>query len=109
MGQRPFKKPVFLRLNSTGNYQARSAWEALEYLDLHWPVEHGALSHRAQQLCRDAVDGAIDAEPARLALIDAAQRAGILEQGWKTQPDGTRTVFRAVHDGPRLAAQGSLS
>ncbi|MHA6731526.1 DUF982 domain-containing protein [Devosia sp. A369] len=108
MGQRPSKKPVFLRLNSTGNYQACSAWEALEYLDLHWPAAPSAHFRHAQQLCRGAVDGAIDAEPARLALIDAAQRAGILEQGWKTQPDGTRTVFRAVHDERKLVAQDHL-
>lgn len=109
MGQRPFKKPVFLRLNSTGNYQARSAWEALEYLDLHWPEEHSAHSRRAQQFCRDAVDGALDAEPARLALIDAAQRAGLIEEGWQTQANGARTVFRSVRQvEPQLAAEDCL-
>ncbi len=105
MGSRPFRKPVFLKLNSTGNYQARSAWEALEYLDLHWPGEHTAHFRRARHLCQEAIDGLIDAETARVAVLDAAQRAGILEHGWKPNPDGTRSVFRAVdQSAPQLAA-----
>lgn len=96
MGHRPFKKPIFLKLYSTGNFQARSAWEALEYLDLHWPSDHTAHYRRALHLCQEAVDGTVDAETARRAVIDAAQRAGLLEDGWKLHPDGTRTVFRAL-------------
>lgn len=105
MGHRPFKKPVFLKLNSTGNFQARSAWEAQEYLDLHWPAEHTAHFRRAQRLCQEAVDGTVDSEIARLTVIDAAQRAGLLEQGWRPNSNGTRTVFRAIRqDSPQLAA-----
>ncbi len=96
MGHRPFKKPVFLKLNSTGNYQARSAWEALEYLDLHWPAEHTAHFRRAHRLCQEAVDGVIDAEVARMAVLDAAQRSSVLEHGWKPNSDGSQSVFRAV-------------
>lgn len=105
MGHRPFKKPVFLKLNATGNFQARSAWEALEYLDLHWPGEHTPHYRTAMRLCREAVDGMIDAEVARRAVIDAAQRAGLLEKGWMPTPDGGRTVYRAIRpDGAPLAA-----
>ena len=105
MGHRPFKKPVFLKLNATGNYQARSAWEALEYLDLHWPGQHTPHYRAAVRLCQEALDGNIDAEVARRALIDAAQRASLLEQGWKPLPDGGRTVYRAIRqDQPPLAA-----
>ena len=83
MGDRPFNKPVFLRLNRTGNYQARSAWEALEYLDLHWPTPVNEHHRHAKLLCEAAVDGAIAPEDARIALIDAAQRSGVLASGWK--------------------------
>ncbi len=96
MGHRPFKKPVFLQLNSTGNYQARSAWEALEYLDLYWPATRTAHFRRTQRLCQEAVDGTIDAEIARLALVDAAQRAGLLRQGWRVNLDGSKSVFRPL-------------
>src|SRR5689334_8998273 len=82
MGHRPFSKPVFLKLHRTGNFQARSAWEALEYLDLHWPEARTAHYRQARTLCQSAVDGFIDAEAARNAVIDAAQRAGLLANGW---------------------------
>jgi hypothetical protein len=86
MGDRPFNKPVFLRLNRTGNYQARSAWEALEYLDLHWPTPSTEHHRRAKSLCEAALNGIIAPEDARIALIDAAQRAGVLASGWKPAP-----------------------
>jgi Protein of unknown function (DUF982). len=104
MGHRPFKKPVFLHLNGTGNYQARSAWEALEYLDLYWPATHTAHFRRAQRLCQEAVDGMLDAEVARLALVDAAQRAGLLRQGWHSNLDGSKTVFRPLPNGDTSVA-----
>jgi|SRR5690606_9183912 len=105
MGQRPFKKPIFLKLNATGNYQARSAWEALEYLDLHWPSERTPHYRTAVRLCQEAVDGIIDAEVARRAVMDAAQRAGLLEKNWMPLPDGGRSVYRAIRqDPPPIAA-----
>lgn len=97
MGHRPFKRPVFLRLNQTGNYQARSAWEALEYLELHWSGPRTAEYRRAKAMCRSAVDGLVSAESARGYLIAAAERAGILEHGWKTNATGARSVYRAVN------------
>lgn len=97
MGHRPFNKPVFLRLNGTGNYQARSAWEALEYLDLHWPGEKTLPYRRARAMCQSAIDGLVSAESARLYLIAAAEGAGILERGWRPAADGVRTGFRAVN------------
>jgi hypothetical protein len=102
MADRPFKKPVYLSLNSTGNFQARSAWEALEYLDRYWTGSHSPHYRRAKVLCQQAVDGFIPPDTARRALIDAAQRAGLLERGWRHNPDASRSVFRPVLD---VAAQ----
>ncbi|KKC39489.1 hypothetical protein WH87_04630 [Devosia epidermidihirudinis] len=104
MGHRPFKNPFFLTLNATGNFQARSAWEALEYLDVHWPAERTAHYRRARFLCQEAIDGGIGAEIARGAVEDAARRANILEQGWRPNSDGSRSVFRTIRqDQPQYA------
>lgn len=100
MGHRPFSKPVFLRLHRTGNFQARSAWEALEYLDLHWPEARTAHYRRARALCQSAVDGLVDAETARNAVIDAAQRAGLLARGWEVDGVARNTVFIATRTMP---------
>ena len=83
MGQSHFKKPVFLRLNNAGNYQAGSPWEALQYLDIHWPAARTADYRRAKAMCRSAIDGLVSPESARAYLINAAERAGVLEQGWR--------------------------
>ena len=96
MGHRPFKKPVYLKLNETGNFQARSPWEALEYLDLYWPGARTAEYRRARALCQSAIDGLVSPESARGYLIEAAMRAGILEQGWKTGANNARSIYRAV-------------
>lgn len=95
MGHRPFSKPVFLKLHHTGNFQARSAWEALEYLDLHWPEARTAHYRQARALCQSAVDGFVDAEAARNAVVEAAQRAGVLARGWEVDGVPTNTVFVA--------------
>ena len=81
MGHRPFDKPVHLRLHDNGNYQARSAWEALEYLDLYWDAPKDIYYRRALKLCQNAIDGWTTSEKARTALIDAARRAGLLASG----------------------------
>ena len=96
MGHRPFSKPVFLKMNHIGNFQARSAWEALEYLDLHWPEARTAHFRRARALCQSAVDGHVDSEVARSALVDAAQRAGLLATGWEVDGVRSNTVFIAT-------------
>ena len=96
MGHRPFSKPVFLKMNHIGNFQARSAWEELEYLDLHWPQARTAHFRRARALCQSAVDGHVDSELARRALADAAQRAGLLATGWEVDGVRSNTVFIAT-------------
>jgi Protein of unknown function (DUF982). len=106
MGHRPFDKPVFLRLNRTGNYQARSAWEALEYLDLHWSAPKTAHFRRAKAMCQSAVDGFVPAEAARKVLVDAARRAGLLEHGWLPADTGASVVYRAVNQNLSMPAQG---
>lgn len=102
MGHRPFSKPVFLKLHRTGNFQARSAWEALEYLDLHWPEARTAHYRQARALCQSAVDGFVDVEAARNAVIDAAQRAGLLAQGWEADGVASNTVFVGTRPAPGL-------
>jgi len=88
MGNKPFYPPVFLKMkqNETGNYQARSAWEALEYLDRFWPAPRTNEYRRAKAMCRSALDNLVSAESARLYVIAAAERAGILERGWRIGP-----------------------
>lgn len=105
VGHGPFKKPVFLRLNQTGNYQARSAWEALEYLELHWPGPRTADYRRAKAMCQAALDGLILPDSARSYLIEAAHRAGILERDWKSNASGTRAVYRAVNQNGAMPEQ----
>jgi hypothetical protein len=96
MGHRPFSKPVFLKLHRTGNFQARSAWEAYEYLDLHWSAARTAHYRQAKALCQSAIDGLVDAETARRALIDAAQRAGLLATKWEVDGQPTNTSYVAT-------------
>ena len=93
MGHRPFSKPVFLKLHQTGNFQARSPWDALEYLDLHWPGARSAHYRQARALCEAAVNGLVDAEEARKAVVDAARRAQILASGWQVDGQPRNTVY----------------
>ena len=88
MGNKPFKRPVFLRLkqNETGNYQARSAWEALEYMERFWTGRKTNEYRRAKAMCRSALDNLVSAESARAYLVAAAERAGVLDRGWKLKP-----------------------
>jgi hypothetical protein len=99
VGNRPFKRPVFLRLkqNETGNYQARSAWEALEYLERFWTGRKTNEYRRAKAMCRSALDNLVTAESARAYVVAAAERAGILEPKWKLKPSGSagRNTFPA--------------
>ncbi|MHA6691629.1 DUF982 domain-containing protein [Devosia sp. A449] len=75
-------RPVFLRLKQsrTGNYQARNASEAMEYLKLFWPGARTGEYRRAKAMCRSALDNLVSAESARNYLIAAAERAGILDR-----------------------------
>ena len=102
MTHTPFNKTVFLRLSGIGNYQARDAWEAFEYLDLHWPAARTAHYRRAKSLCRAAVDGIVAPETARRALVDAAQRARLLTSGWTPEP-AYRPTDRPTPPAPSLS------
>jgi hypothetical protein len=93
MGHRPFSKPVFLKLHRTGNFQARSPREALEYLDLHWSENRTAHYRRARALCEAAVNGLVGEEAARDALVDAAKRAQVLASGWRVDGEIKNTVY----------------
>jgi hypothetical protein len=108
MGHRPFSKPVFLKLHRTGNFQARSPWEALEYLDLHWPSARTAHFRRARALCDAAVSGLVDAEAARQAVVDAAQRSRLLASGWQVDGEARNTAYIVnPTSGPQLP-EGAL-
>jgi hypothetical protein len=89
MGHRPFGMPLFLKLDSVANYCATSPWEALEYLDLHWPGARTARFERARSVCQLAIDGWVDAEVARDAVIAAAREAGLLQRLWRPEAIGT--------------------
>jgi len=96
MGHEPFSKPVFLKLHRTGNFQAQTAWDAMEYLERHWSAPHSSHYRHALRLCRSAVEGLIGAESARLAVIDAAQRAGLLAYKWEAEGAPVNTGYAAV-------------
>lgn len=81
MRHAPFSAPVLLKLHSSGNFRAGCAREAVQYLEQHWHSEHTAHYRQAKVLCRAAVDGIVEAETARSALVDAARRAGMLAKG----------------------------
>ena len=93
MGNRPFSKPIFLTLSNTGDFQARTPWDALEYLDRYWSEAKTAHYRRARALCQSAVEGIADSESARLAVLDAAQRAHLLVHN--RDRSSPRALFRA--------------
>lgn len=93
MRHAPFSAPVFLKLHSSGNFRAGSPREAVQYLEQHWQGEHTAHYRQARVLCHAAVDGIVEAETARTALIDAAGRAGVLANGREVDGKPTNTTY----------------
>lgn len=83
MGHRPFRLPLFLKLDSVANYRATSPWEALDYLERHWRGRRSESYRHARSTCQLAVDGFVDAEVAREAVMAAAREAGLLERSWR--------------------------
>jgi hypothetical protein len=74
-----FSKPVRLNLNSTGERQVASSWEALECMREQWPEWARGQSYRAAyRVCRDALDGWRGSQQARKAFLKAARRAGLI-------------------------------
>lgn len=71
MSHRPLRKPLVAKIDNTSRYAARSAWEALEYLQNYWRGPRDIAYDRAVRLCRDAVDGWVSAERARHAFKQA--------------------------------------
>lgn len=101
MGHAHFKKPVLLRLNNAGNYQASSPWEALQYLDIHWSAARTVEYRRARAMCQSAIDDLVSPESARVYLIDAAERAGLLEQGRRFPAEDVHGAYRHLnHNAP---------
>lgn len=92
MSQTPFSAPVYLKLHSTGDFQARTPAEALQYLDLHWPGTRAAHYRRARSLCQAAIDGQVDVETARVAVVDAATKAGLIGKRWEVDGQPVNTV-----------------
>jgi len=88
MGHRPFNIPIFLKLDSVANYCANSPWEALDYLDVHWPGARTEKFERARAVCQLAIDGWVDPEVARDAVIAAARECQVLERSWRSMPAG---------------------
>ena len=96
MGQAHFSEPVFLKLHRAGNFRAGSAAEAVEYIEHHWQGDCTPHYRQAKVLCHAAVDGIVAAETARLALVDAARRSGILADGRLVDGIPTNTSFIAL-------------
>lgn len=82
MGNKPFLRPVFLRLkNATQkNYRANNAFEAIEYLENLWTAPRSPEYRRAKAICRSALDNLASADSARNYLIAAAEQAGIIDR-----------------------------
>lgn len=97
MAHSHFSAPIFLKLFRTGNFQARTPREAVEYLEHFWPAERTVHYRQAKVLCHAAVDGTVEAETARVAVIDAAHRAGILAKS--REVDGVMSNTSYVSDG----------
>ncbi len=55
---------------------------------MHWPAAHSVHYRQAKALCQSAIDGLVDAEVARRAVIDAAERAGLLADKWTVDGKG---------------------
>jgi hypothetical protein len=92
MGQTPFSKPVLLRLSRTDQFEARSPVEALDYLRRHWPGSRTAHYRWAYALCEAASKGRAKGEDAYRALVDAAERAGLVVH--KEPADGRSDLAR---------------
>lgn len=86
MGHRPFRMPLFLKLDSVANYCAHSPWEALEYLERYWPSAQTPKYEPARSVCQLAIDGWVDAEVARDAVVAAAREASVIEEAWRRGP-----------------------
>lgn len=78
MAARPFRNPLLAKLDDTSHYAARSAWEALEFLQRYWQGPQDRSYKIAVHLCRDAIDGWVSAERAREGFKQALQSAGLL-------------------------------
>jgi len=73
-----FDQPVFLKLHDGGAYEARGPRDAVDYLEHRWPAARTVHYRRAKVLCYAAVDEVLAPETARVAVVDAATRVGIL-------------------------------
>ena len=82
MGIKPFIRPIFLRMDTSpsGKYEVRNVAEAIRYLEYFWSAPRTMDYRRAKAICRSALDNLVSAESARYYLVDAAERAGILDR-----------------------------
>jgi len=71
MSERPFRSPLIAKLDGSGRYIVRSAWEALDYLQTYWQGPRNPTYERALRLCRDALDGWVSPQRARHAFKQA--------------------------------------
>lgn len=103
MAPETFSSPVFLKLHHTGNFRARTPGEAHQYLEHNWSGPRTAHYRQAKVLCRAAMDGIVNAETARVALVDAAERQGLLANG--REVDGLLADTTYVSANPPLGSQ----
>src|SRR3569832_255391 len=57
MSNKPFNKPIYLRLPHDGRFRAWNVWEGLDYLERFWTGPKDINYERAKELCESALDG----------------------------------------------------
>ena len=77
MREHPFKS-VTVETDRAGSYKIiASVEQASEFLVYAWPKEKDAAQLAARRACLDAMMGALSANEARSAFIEAAKQSGI--------------------------------
>lgn len=109
MSQTPFSTPLHLKLHATGNFDAQTPVEALVYLDAFWPAPRTAHYRQARRLCQEAVEGLVDADTARRAVADAADRAGLSATRWEVDGQAVDTVYVSVASMDQLVDEVTAS
>jgi hypothetical protein len=99
MSNKPFDKPIYLRLPHDGRFRAWNVWEGLDYLERFWTGPKDIHYERAKKLCESALDGFTTPSRARGALVDAARHANLLLDA----PRSDRT-FAPTTRGQRFAS-----
>lgn len=75
-----WNEPVELKLQCGLTRSFKEACDALYFLEEEWPVRHGAAYQRARRWCGMALETDKAADIARKTFIEAARKAGLLDE-----------------------------